>query len=346
MYWTTLGFFVLVATSLHLEGTGSLVAPGAVFAGGPIIEKLLGQSTSEYSRPDSPLARFAPLAAIVGHFALIGIFLYTHTQGPQSEMQSLAHGVSLGVGFGVLGINAAHELGHRENQASRGLAWLALVSCLYGHFMVSHYEVHHDRVGTAADPCTARRGESLYRYLSRGPRQAFATAWQVSGAKPQIACSCALQILLVLVLGTCAGPTAAASYVIAGVTGIVLLESVNYLQHYGTASAPQEDDRLRARLALRASPLAWETTCTINRLMLLELTAHEAHHLDPSLQFPQLRYRPGRLTLPFGYATMILVACLPPLWFRLTDARLEAALGLRRAEQQPRVPRAQQRSNA
>lgn len=74
-------------------------------------------------------------------------------------------GLAVTVGFlAGIGINAAHELGHRVERLERWLGKAALAQSGYGHFYVEHNRGHHARVATPADPASARFGESLWEF--------------------------------------------------------------------------------------------------------------------------------------------------------------------------------------
>ncbi|MBF6189540.1 fatty acid desaturase, partial [Nocardia farcinica] len=83
-----------------------------------------------------------------------------------SFVDKLGLATTLGLVSGI-GINAAHELGHRVEHLERWLAKIALAQSAYGHFFVEHNRGHHVRVATPDDPASARLGESLYEFLPR-----------------------------------------------------------------------------------------------------------------------------------------------------------------------------------
>jgi alkane 1-monooxygenase len=88
-------------------------------------------------------------------------------------------GIAVGGVTGSQGITFAHELGHSRSRGDRALAWLLMASVSYAHFMVEHYRGHHPRAATFDDPATARRGESLWRFLPRTLRGGLASAWRL-----------------------------------------------------------------------------------------------------------------------------------------------------------------------
>lgn len=60
--------------------------------------------------------------------------------------------------------------------------------------------------------------------------------------------------------------------------------------------------------------------------MLFHLQRHSDHHAHPTRSYQALRDFPNVPRLPAGYTGMFLVAYVPPLWFRLMNSRLIAAV--------------------
>jgi alkane 1-monooxygenase len=60
--------------------------------------------------------------------------------------------------------------------------------------------------------------------------------------------------------------------------------------------------------------------------LLINLARHSDHHAVASRRFQILRAydEADAPVLPFGYATMYLLALAPPLWFRVMQPRLHA----------------------
>ena len=61
-----------------------------------------------------------------------------------------------------------------------GLAVVAGLTAVpaYGHFWIEHNRGHHRDVATAADPASARMGESIYKFARREIPGAFLGAWR------------------------------------------------------------------------------------------------------------------------------------------------------------------------
>ena len=91
------------------------------------------------------------------------------SSGALSILDRLGLAITTGV-VGAVGINAAHELGHKSNKVERWLSKIALAQSGYGHFFVEHNRGHHVRVATPEDPGSSRLGESFWAFLPRTVR--------------------------------------------------------------------------------------------------------------------------------------------------------------------------------
>jgi len=62
----------------------------------------------------------------------------------------------------------------------------------------------------------------------------------------------------------------------------------------------------------------------VTNLFLYQLQRHADHHANPTRSFQALRHFEYAPQLPAGYAAMILIAYVPPLWFRVMNPRVVA----------------------
>lgn len=248
-------------------------------------------------------------------------------------------GLAATVGFiGGLGINTAHELGHKKESVERWLSKVALAQCWYGHFYIEHNRGHHVRVATPDDPASSRLGESFYRFWPRTVAGSLRSAWQLEtrryariGQHPfrvgnhvlnAWLLSAALWLAMIAWLGVGIVPY----LVLQGVIGFTLLEAVNYLEHYGLL-------RQRAGAAGReryehvAPRHSWNSNHLTTNVVLYHLQRHSDHHAHPTRRYQALRDHAEAPVLPTGYAGMILLALIPPLWYRVVDPRVLAHYG-------------------
>ncbi|GGX98163.1 alkane 1-monooxygenase [Streptomyces fructofermentans] len=248
---------------------------------------------------------------------------------------SLADGLGLAATTGVVAgvaINTAHELGHKRQQLERRLSRMALAQSWYGHFYVEHNHGHHVRVATPEDPASSRMGESFYRFLPRTVVGSVRSAWhlesrrltrrghRVWGRHNDVLTAWAISAALFGALTAVFGWVVLPYLVLQAVLGFCLLETVNYVEHYGLLRNRRPDGRYE-RVAPRHS---WNSNNTISNLFLFQLQRHSDHHANPLRRYQTLRHFDEAPQLPSGYATMIVLAWVPPLWRRVMDSRLLA----------------------
>jgi alkane 1-monooxygenase len=71
----------------------------------------------------------------------------------------------------------------------------------------------------------------------------------------------------------------------------------------------------------------WDCHNGLAEALLFNLPRHAHHHLAPGLPGHALARSSEAPLMPTGYAGMVLLASLPPLWFRVMGPRLAAQHG-------------------
>lgn len=330
---------LLAALSLWLGGAWTIAVPALVFGLLPAIEAFLPGSYRNPS-PDEEAARRGRLwaydavifAALALHIGVLVGFLVGLSQGQWSGPALAGALATVGLSCGAIGINLGHELGHRQSKLHQWGARLALGTSLYAHFIVEHNRGHHVRVATPDDPASAARGEALYPFWARSIVGGWRSAWGIEAKRlalrgeralslhNEVLVGALVQAGLVVAVGLTLGPAAALGWLGAGLGGVLLLETVNYVEHYGLRRAQRPDGRYD-----RVTPLhSWTSDRAIGRVLLFELTRHADHHANAGRPYPVLRHFEAAPELPQGYPAMILLALIPPLWFKVMDAHVDA----------------------
>lgn len=251
---------------------------------------------------------------------------------------------SMGILSGVA-INTAHELGHKKPDIEGWLSKLALAPVGYGHFYVEHNKGHHRRVATPEDPASSRMGESFYSFLPRTVIGSIASAWEIEkdrlarkGSGPWTWENENLQAWAMTVvfwggLAVAFGWIVLPFLMLQGAIGASLLEAVNYLEHYGLIREKNENGRYE-----RVRPEhSWNSNHVVTNLLLYHLQRHSDHHANPTRRYQALRHFDNAPQLPTGYAGMIVLAYIPPLWRRVMDPKVVAHHNgdIRKANLQP-----------
>ncbi|WP_039828907.1 alkane 1-monooxygenase [Nocardia testacea] len=242
-------------------------------------------------------------------------------------------GVAFTVGvMGGVGINTAHELGHKKDDLERWLSKITLAQTGYGHFYIEHNRGHHVRVATPEDPASARFAESFWTFLPRSVAGGLRSAWALErtrlrrmGKSPwtvrnDVLNAWAMSVVLWGALVALFGPGVLPFLLLQAVYGFSLLETVNYLEHYGLLRQRTESGRY-----VRCTPEhSWNSDHLVTNIFLFHLQRHSDHHAAPTRRYQTLRSMDGAPELPAGYASMITLAYVPPLWRKVMDHRVLA----------------------
>ena len=234
--------------------------------------------------------------------------------------------------YSGLGINTAHEMGHKKPKFERFLAKIVLAVPAYGHFCIEHNRGHHRDVATFEDPASARMGESIYKFVLREIPGAFKRGWIAEKDRLALlgksewclqndilqsyALSVALQGTLIILFGWIMIPFLA----LHNVWAWYQLTSANYIEHYGLLRLKDDSGRYE-----RCQPHhSWNANYIFSNIVLFHLERHSDHHANPTRRYQSLRDFPDIPELPNGYYGMYLLAYVPWLWYRVMDKRVLA----------------------
>lgn len=336
-YTLSVLFALVVVAGFYLGGPGHFALPIIAFVLFPPVDHWRG--LSRWPSPGA-LARLSPrterryeqalLLAGAVHLALLGWALWAVAATPLAWWQFAGLALSVGLATGLTGIAVAHELVHRNTRLADGAAFLIMSLIGYAHYPIEHVAGHHARVGTPEDPVTARAGESIYAFVPRSAIGGLRFAWgfetarlRRKGKRPLSLANRILRWHLFLLAGIAAigallGPASLLLLLCAALVAIFIFESVNYVEHYGLVRERRPDGRLE-RVGVAHS---WNSSHLFANVALFNAGRHCDHHLEPRRPYYRLRHYEDAPQLPHGYATMILIAAVPPLWFRIMDREL------------------------
>ncbi len=252
--------------------------------------------------------------------------------GDLSVVDKIGLAISIGC-IGGIGINTAHELGHKREANERWLSKIALAQVAYGHFYIEHNRGHHVRVATPEDPASSRLGESFYEFWPRTVFGSLKSAWRLEKRRYarkklhpfRIGNDVLNAWLMTAVLwgGLVAwlGIEVVPYLLLQAIVGFSLLEVVNYMEHYGM---------LRQRVGIgerqryeRVLPShSWNSNNIATNVLLYHLQRHSDHHANPTRRYQSLRDFEESPVLPTGYAGMIVLAIVPAVWRRVMDPRV------------------------
>jgi alkane 1-monooxygenase len=247
----------------------------------------------------------------------------------------------LGVTAGLLaaqGINVSHELFHKRNRFEKFLGKIILISVCYGHFYLEHTFGHHKRVATPEDPATARYGESFYAFFPRTLFGSLSSAWKIEKCRlsrrglpiwsirneliwywlGSLACISAVRLIY--------GVRACRLFLLHSCIAIMLLEMVNYIEHYGLERSVIQVLASGEKIYEPVSSWhSWNSSHRLTNYVLFKLQRHADHHKHASRPYHLLTTTSDSPQLPAGYPTMIILLLFPPIWRRVMHPILDRA---------------------
>jgi alkane 1-monooxygenase len=302
----------------------------------PVAELIIKPDTKNLSAAEEELARknkvydYMLYAIVICQFAALGYFLSCITEKDLRWWEILGRVFSMGLLCGTFGINVGHELGHRVNKFEQTLAKALLLTSLYMHFFIEHNKGHHKNVATPEDPSSARYNEPVYLFYFRTVIFSYISAWKIANAemrKQQLPVlhwrneMLQVQIIQLFFIGAVFyffGSIPTLYFLVVAAIGAALLETVNYIEHYGLQR------RRTATGYERPLPQhSWNSNHTLGRITLFELSRHSDHHYLASRKYQVLRHHDEAPQLPTGYPGCMLMSLLPPLWFYVMNRRIQ-----------------------
>ena len=303
----------------------------------PLLDWLIG---SDSNNPPEELVpqleadkyyRYLTYLTVPLHFVALFIFAYVVGTNDLSWWSILVTAIIAG-GYSGLGINTAHELGHKQTGIEKLLAKITLAVPAYGHFCVEHNRGHHVLVATPDDPASSRLGESIYAFTLREIPGTFKRGWELEKSRLQkqgksswsidndilqsYAMSAVLQGALIYAFGWIMVPFLA----VHNFWAWYQLTSANYIEHYGLLREKKGNGRYE-----RCQPYhSWNANFIMTNLALFHLQRHSDHHANPTRRYQSLRNFEDIPELPNGYYGMYLLAYIPWLWYRVMDHRVLA----------------------
>lgn len=250
------------------------------------------------------------------------IFFFDAIQEPNLTNGEIAGRIfGMGIMCGVIGINVGHELGHRNNRFDEFIGEILLLTSLNTHFLPYHNGGHHYNVATPQDAATARKNEILFIFWIRSHFTSYIQAWKLENKRMKelnrswfhhqnrMVIYTICNIIFLLSIYSIFGQFVLLAFLGAAVSGIILLETVNYIEHYGLLRKQNENGRYE-RVKRNHS---WNSDHQVGQVLLFNLSRHSDHHYNGSKHYQLLKSLPESPQMPTGYPGMMLLSLFPPL---------------------------------
>ncbi|MEO6405314.1 MAG: alkane 1-monooxygenase [Ferruginibacter sp.] len=303
----------------------------------PVLETFIPASNRNMSEVEEDLARKNKLydamlyLIVVLQYAALFYFLKQIAEPDLLWWERLGRIMCMGLLCGTFGINVGHELGHRNNKTEQAFAKMLLATSLYLHFFIEHNKGHHKHVATPNDPSSARLNEPVYFFFLRTIIFSYLSAWHIANDESlkkrgkkfsiqnEMLAAHFWQLLLLLVIYLVFGLLPLLYFLCSAFMGILLLETVNYIEHYGLQRRETSPGKYE-----RAMPHhSWNSNHVLGRMMLFELSRHSDHHYLASRKYQILKHHDNAPQLPTGYPGSMLLSLVPALWFGIMNRKIE-----------------------
>lgn len=238
----------------------------------------------------------------------------------------LSAGIFTALMVGVLGTITAHELTHRTwDKVSLNIGRWLLAFSFDTTFAIEHVYGHHRYVATTEDPATAPRGRNVYHHIWDSTVRGNLSAWKIETERLRtkgmslismhnsVLRGHLMSLTLIILACLIGGLLGGLFFILVGLGAKALLETVNYMEHYGMIRDPNEPVQTRH---------SWNTNNRISSWTLVNLTRHSDHHARGEIPFQQLQPCPEAPLMIGGYLTTVFIALIPPLWNRFMSPKL------------------------
>ena len=332
--------FVSVAVILiSMTVGGPWVFFAVIYAFGliPFLELLMQGNEENYEKAEEEVLKrdmkFDLLLWVIVpiQFLMLGIFVTRVGNSAMPLWEVVGYITAFGISCGVFGINVAHELGHRNTWYEQFMSKSLLLTSLYMHFFIEHNRGHHKNVSTDQDPASSRYGETLYAFWFRSVTDSWRDAWKLENdrlaklnlpwysLKNEMLVYQLIQVALLVAISLFFGLKVMVAFILSSTLGFLLLETVNYIEHYGLRRKMIDGAYYEKVMPVHS----WNSNHPIGRLMLFELTRHSDHHYMASRKYQVLRHFNQSPQMPTGYPGMMVLALFPPLWFRVMHPHID-----------------------
>ncbi|MCC6735929.1 MAG: alkane 1-monooxygenase [Bauldia sp.] len=226
---------------------------------------------------------------------------------------------SLGLYYGIAGINVAHELVHRTSRLAVVTGRWLLSFSFDTAFSLEHVYGHHLNVATPKDPATAPRGMPFWHFYVRILWQANRNAWRIEkrflakkgrsvwSLHNRVITGQLMSLVWVALFAAADGIKGVVIFVLISMWGKLYLEITNYIEHYGLVRV--EGTRVEPRHS-------WNSSRRITNYLLFNLPRHSDHHVRPNREYWELEARTDAPQLPHGYFIMAIMSLMPGVYMR------------------------------
>lgn len=339
-YFTILILPLVVYISFTNKGWLTYL-PALIFFGlVPLLEFFIKPNTYNLSKEEekeekeNKLYTYLLYGTLPVQMAFLIFFFHAIQETNLSNSEIFGRIFGMGIMCGVIGINVGHELGHRNHRFAELIGEILLLTSLNTHFLPYHNGGHHYNVATPKDAATARKNEVLFVFWIRSHFTSYLQAWQLENKRMKslnrhwlhhqnrMVVYTLCNVLLLALIYFTFGQFVLQTFITAAIIGILLLETVNYIEHYGLLRKKNNHGRYE-RVKRNHS---WNSNHKVGQVLLFNLSRHSDHHYNGAKHYQLLKSLPESPQMPTGYPGMMLLSFIPPIWFWIMNKKIKNLL--------------------
>jgi alkane 1-monooxygenase len=323
--------FVLMASSFILgEGYWFLLPTVFLLVIVPLLDLVTGwQDNIHFDRADFSAGEISLLQWNTRIYALLYLATVIYVAMSIRRFDAVEIGLLLSATSLMAGIcfAASHELLHAKEPIDELLQRITTTFLFYPHYKLIHIRSHHVHASTEHDENTAWLNESIYAYIFRTIPGSAIRSWKIEARQAggkyfrnKMISYAVGQVALLVGLYFLAGPWGSLFYAAHIIGAHVVLESVNYIQHYGLMRKQREGEYEKT-----GPEHSWDTYHYFSSYVTFRVGHHSYHHIAVKPYY-LLATEPQAPKLPAGYFWAIAMVLVPPWWRRVINPRLKAAV--------------------
>ncbi len=336
-YFSVLIIPFLVYISFTSKGWQTFIPAFFIFGFIPLLEFLIKPNKENFNKEEEKKEKENRLYTYLLYITLpiqlmfLVFFFYSIQETSLTNSEIFGRIFSMGIMCGIIGINVGHELGHRNNRFDELIGEILLLTSLNTHFLPYHNGGHHYNVATPKDAATAKKNELLYTFWIRSHFSSYRQAWELENKRMfqekrnwfhhqnRMIIYTICNILFLSLIYFFFGKMVLLYFILAAVIGIILLETVNYIEHYGLLRKQNENGRYE-RVKREHS---WNSNHQVGQVFMFNLSRHSDHHYNGAKHYQLLKTLPESPQMPTGYPGMMLLSFIPPLWFLVMNRKIK-----------------------
>lgn len=220
----------------------------------------------------------------------------------------------------IFGHNASHEIEHRKAPFYRKLLGFFYAYNLFLFKYKGHVKIHHNPLYTATEndaDSSALKNISYFHFIKIN----------LIESKNELNLKSNFKILLLISILFLSYFYSFSFFIILNYTifcsffGLFIIGIGFYYQHYGLRRK-----RNREKYEPYSYRFTWDCHFIFSNFLTLNLPRHAHHHDHQGLHYYELKATPDSPQFPYGYITALVLALIPPLWFRLMNPKVDQAL--------------------